>query len=86
MKSTLLKRTAWIVLMCGMAGPTWAGPAQPGVARDFGVGAIVGDPTGLTAKYWTHERRGPWTWRWPGTFRETMTVWKFTQTIFGIST
>ena len=57
MKSSLLKRTAWIVLLCGMAGVTWAGPSQPGSAKDFGVGAIVGDPTGLTAKYWiTHKR------------------------------
>jgi hypothetical protein len=52
MKLTFLKRTAWVVLLCGMIRTGWAGPSQPGTARDFGVGAIVGDPTGLTAKYW----------------------------------
>jgi hypothetical protein len=29
-----------------------AGRTHPGQANDFGIGAIIGSPTGLTAKYW----------------------------------
>jgi hypothetical protein len=57
MKSTLLQRAAWVVLLCGMAGTTWAASAQPGVAKDFGVGVIIGDPTGLSGKYWITRTR-----------------------------
>ncbi len=52
MKSTLIKRSVWLVFLLGVAGASWAESPQPGSARDFGVGAIVGDPTGLSAKYW----------------------------------
>jgi len=52
MKLTLLKRSAWVVLLFGMTGAAWAVSPQPGTAKDFGVGAMIGDPTGLSAKYW----------------------------------
>lgn len=37
------------------AGVTHADP-QPGQPGDFGLGAIIGEPTGLTAKYWYSPR------------------------------
>ncbi|MBL0058693.1 MAG: hypothetical protein IPP35_06220 [Elusimicrobia bacterium] len=57
MHSNMTKRTAWLVLLFGMAGAAWGAGSQPGAPRDFGVGAIIGDPTGLTAKYWITGKR-----------------------------
>ncbi|MBP9128267.1 MAG: hypothetical protein KBG07_05800 [Elusimicrobia bacterium] len=57
MRSTWIKRSAWLVLVLGIAGIGRTASPQPGEARDFGVGVILGDPTGLSAKYWlTHKR------------------------------
>ncbi len=44
------------VLVSGLfviiANPGIIQAAQAGAARDFGVGAILGEPTGLSLKYW----------------------------------
>src|SRR5262249_34842586 len=37
-----------------MQSTSWADP-QPGKPRDFGVGAMLGAPTGLSLKYWLTE-------------------------------
>jgi hypothetical protein len=53
MNSSIVKRSAvWFVLLCGMAVGVRAGTVEPG---DFGAGIIIGDPTGLSAKWWLSE-------------------------------
>jgi len=40
-----------------MVGAVWAAGPQAGSAGDLGVGVIVGDPTGFSAKYWLSRTR-----------------------------
>lgn len=46
-------RSMWFVLLLSMLGGTltW-GAAQPGNRGDLGLGLIIGEPTGVTGKYW----------------------------------
>lgn len=57
MNATWTKCSVWLVLLFGMAGASVAASPQPGTAGDFGVGVIVGAPTGLSAKYWLTRTR-----------------------------
>jgi hypothetical protein len=57
MNITIIRRSAWLVLLLGMAGASWAAGSQAGSAGDFGVGVIAGDPTGFSAKYWLTRTR-----------------------------
>jgi len=50
MKRTALITMATAVLVTGVA--TSAGATEVGYGRKFGLGAMLGDPTGITGKYW----------------------------------
>jgi hypothetical protein len=50
MKRTLLTSLAAIFLF--VAGARSAGATEVGYGRKFGLGFVLGDPTGLSAKYW----------------------------------
>ena len=55
MSSSMIKRSVcWLALLCGMVGSVYARTVESG---DFGAGLIIGDPTGLTTKWWISEKR-----------------------------
>lgn len=56
MDSSISKRLVLLAVCFGLAGGAVASP-QPGAARDFGLGVIIGDPTGISGKYWLTEKR-----------------------------
>src|SRR4051812_11458789 len=58
MVSINLKRLAvFAALAGGLAGAARGAPYRPGAPGNFGAGVVVGDPTGLTAKWWTGDNR-----------------------------
>jgi hypothetical protein len=50
MKRTLLTALAAVALLAAVAGSAQA--TEVGYGRKFGLGFVIGDPTGLSAKWW----------------------------------
>ncbi len=58
MDLSMIKRTVLaLALLGGTAGAAWSDARPLGSAGDFGAGLIIGDPTGLTGKWWLSQTR-----------------------------
>jgi len=54
LKEALMRRTVLSILLLTIAA-SWQGIAQP-QSKKFGIGLIIGAPTGLSIKYWSTHR------------------------------